>query len=435
MAIAVHGAEVKLMINGTQEVLLREIPEFSKPAKEKIETTCLNDSEKTYIAGIGDMISELTFKTLYSAADYQALEAIEDGKDGENGATFIPNVDSEGILSWTNDKGLTNPATINIRGPRGLTGNTGPQGVQGEQGLQGEQGPQGPKGDIGPQGPKGDQGEKGADGAQGVQGPQGDKGDKGDKGDTGSQGPKGDQGIQGIQGETGPKGDQGIQGIQGPKGDTGDRGEDGAEVVTGTIIGWDDPDHIPEGYEQVEDPNASLKQEIFNTVYNNIYPIGITIVDESGADYSNWLGFTWERTLQGVAPIGVKEDDTDFSLVGNTGGNKSYALVKANLPNYTLYSAAHTHTQNAHNHTQAGHNHGIPSYNQSNGSSSGISREDATSTISNNWGYSTTTATPTINNTTATNQNTTITVSSGGSDTPFSLMNPYKVVAFWKRVA
>ena len=222
-----------------------------------------------------------------------------------------------------------------------------------------------------------------------------------------------------------------IIGVYGDKGDKGDKGEDGAEVVTGTIIGWEDPDYIPEGYEQVEDPNASLKQEIFNT----IYPIGITIVDESGADYSNWLGFTWERTLQGVAPIGVKEDDTDFSLVGNTGGNKSYALVKANLPNYTLYNAAHTHTQNAHNHTQAAHNHGVPSYNQSNGSSSGISTEDATSTINNNWAYTTTTATPTINNTTATNQNTTITVSSGGSDTPFSLMNPYKVVAFWKRVA
>ena len=81
MAIAVHGTEVKLMINGSQEVLLREIPEFSKPAKEKIETTCLQDTEKQYIAGIGDMISELTFKTLYSAAQYQALEALEDGKE------------------------------------------------------------------------------------------------------------------------------------------------------------------------------------------------------------------------------------------------------------------------------------------------------------------------------------------------------------------
>jgi hypothetical protein len=96
MAIAVHGNEVKLMVNGT-EVLLREIPEFSKPAKEKIETTCLNDREKQYIAGIGDMISELSFKTLYSAELYQTLEGMEDGNEGadnkyiltlSDGATF-----------------------------------------------------------------------------------------------------------------------------------------------------------------------------------------------------------------------------------------------------------------------------------------------------------------------------------------------------------
>lgn len=89
MAIAVHGEEVKLVINSNVTLNLREIPEFSKPAKEKIETTCLNDTEKTYIAGIGDMISELTFKTLYEASQYQTLEAIEDGKDGADNAYVL----------------------------------------------------------------------------------------------------------------------------------------------------------------------------------------------------------------------------------------------------------------------------------------------------------------------------------------------------------
>lgn len=40
---------------------------------------------------------------------------------GENGATFTPYVDTNGNLSWTNDKGLTNPATVNIKGPAGTT--------------------------------------------------------------------------------------------------------------------------------------------------------------------------------------------------------------------------------------------------------------------------------------------------------------------------
>ena len=109
MAIAVHGEEVKLVINGTTGVSLnlREIPEFSKPAKEKIETTCLNDTEKTYIAGIGDMISELTFKTLYSASQYQALEAIEDGKeDGQ---------DNEYVLT------LSDKSTFTFKGKHAVT--------------------------------------------------------------------------------------------------------------------------------------------------------------------------------------------------------------------------------------------------------------------------------------------------------------------------
>jgi hypothetical protein len=43
---------------------------------------------------------------------------------GENGATFIPNVDSNGNLSWTNNKGLANPNTVNIKGPTYTLTNT-----------------------------------------------------------------------------------------------------------------------------------------------------------------------------------------------------------------------------------------------------------------------------------------------------------------------
>ena len=62
---------------------------------------------------------------------------------GEDGATFIPEISEEGILSWTNDKSLENPKPINIKGPvgaQGEKGETGPQGPQGPQGIQGEKG-------------------------------------------------------------------------------------------------------------------------------------------------------------------------------------------------------------------------------------------------------------------------------------------------------
>lgn len=48
------------------------------------------------------------------------VDAIASGGFGAlDGATFTPSVSSEGVLSWTNDKGKTNPASVNIKGPKG----------------------------------------------------------------------------------------------------------------------------------------------------------------------------------------------------------------------------------------------------------------------------------------------------------------------------
>lgn len=68
------------------------------------------------------------------------------GEDGEDGATFIPSIDEEGNLSWTNDKNLENPETINIKGEKGDKGDQGEQGIQGEKGEQGIQGEKGEDG-------------------------------------------------------------------------------------------------------------------------------------------------------------------------------------------------------------------------------------------------------------------------------------------------
>ena len=50
---------------------------------------------------------------------------------GENGATFIPSVNEDGIITWTNDKGLENPSPINIKGPKGDIGEKGNSGKDG----------------------------------------------------------------------------------------------------------------------------------------------------------------------------------------------------------------------------------------------------------------------------------------------------------------
>lgn len=40
---------------------------------------------------------------------------------GEDGATFIPMVTEQGVISWTNNKGLDNPHPQNIKGNDGAT--------------------------------------------------------------------------------------------------------------------------------------------------------------------------------------------------------------------------------------------------------------------------------------------------------------------------
>lgn len=65
-----------------------------------------------------DMIQRV--KTAVKKIEEQ-LEEGGGGGSGENGATFTPSVSSEGVLSWTNDKGLPNPEPINIKGADGKT--------------------------------------------------------------------------------------------------------------------------------------------------------------------------------------------------------------------------------------------------------------------------------------------------------------------------
>ena len=115
--------------------------------------------------------------------------------DGQNGATFTPFVSSDGIISWTNDRELPNPAPVNIKGEKGDKGEQGERGMQGIQGIQGERGADGAKGD------KGEKGDRGEQGIQGIQGIPGEKGDKGDTGVAGKNGTNGKDGYTPVKGK------------------------------------------------------------------------------------------------------------------------------------------------------------------------------------------------------------------------------------------
>ena len=59
-----------------------------------------------------------------------ALGWVSQGKlQGASGAVFTPSLDADGDLSWSNNGGLANPETVNIKGPAGADGVPGKDGA------------------------------------------------------------------------------------------------------------------------------------------------------------------------------------------------------------------------------------------------------------------------------------------------------------------
>lgn len=156
------------------------------------------------------------------------------GADGEDGATFTPSVSSDGTLSWNNDKGLANPASVNIKGEAGAAGAKGDPFTYDDftaaqlAALKGEKGDKGDKGETGEQGVKGDKGEQGEHGQQGIQGV------KGDTGATGANGQDGKSAYQ-IALDNGFVGTQ-AEWLASLKGDKGDTGASGANITASEVL-------------------------------------------------------------------------------------------------------------------------------------------------------------------------------------------------------
>lgn len=68
--------------------------------------------------------------------------------------------------------------------------------------------------------------------------------------------------------------------------------------------------------------NATNLNFNFNEVLNLICPVGKVEVFFDNNDHSNYLGFTWERTCVGRTPVGIDTSQTEFDTIGETGGSK-----------------------------------------------------------------------------------------------------------------
>ena len=151
-------------------------------------------------------------------------------------------------------------------------------------------------------------------------------------------------------------------------------------------------------------------------IFEAIFPIGRGFIDFTDTDYSNYLGFTWERELVGLTPVGLNTADSDFDTIGKTGGEKTHALTVSEIPSHNhtnTVSNSGTHTHNTWGTYQIAH-------------ASGSVRSTVTGSADEGR------SNPTDLNG---NHNHTVTINNTGGGQAHNNMSPYKVVAYWKRIA
>lgn len=142
------------------------------------------------------------------------------------------------------------------------------------------------------------------------------------------------------------------------------------------------------------DKGCKIIKEAFNSLVdelnNNMFPIGFRMYVNNDKDYSNHLGFTWQKVAKGRVLVGKDENDEDFNTVGKIGGEKTHTLTIDEMPT---------------------HNHGIV-YGKN---TFGDGEYNNNSII---WEQSRTMAT---------------TESTGGNN-PHNNLQPYEVVNIWERI-
>ena len=84
----------------------------------------------------------------------------------------------------------------------------------------------------------------------------------------------------------------------------------------------------------VDSSAGETKKTEINSILNLVFPIGRGFIDFTDTDYSNYLGFTWERELIGMTPIGLDVNDNDFNTIGKTGGEKTHTLTIDEMPSH-----------------------------------------------------------------------------------------------------
>ena len=121
--IVTTGTSYVTQVTNVGDTKLSDITTSGESYKQQIVET--GDTAKQEVADAGSAgVKQITdtgnavISNINSSFDNYMIEHSEE-LTGPTGATFIPSISETGDVSWTNDKGLTNPTTVNVRGPQG----------------------------------------------------------------------------------------------------------------------------------------------------------------------------------------------------------------------------------------------------------------------------------------------------------------------------
>ena len=145
--------------------------------------------------------------------------------------------------------------------------------------------------------------------------------------------------------------------------------------------------------------NAETFTAMQNKLLDSIYPIGSIMIKDDATDYSSYLGFTWEKVFAGVTLVGLDTTQTEFDTIGKTGGEKTHTLTESEMPTHkhkTRYAGGKYAT--------GGQGSGYASCAEY---ASVATRNETDHFVGENT----------------------------GGNQPHNILQPYQVVAYWKRVA
>jgi microcystin-dependent protein len=160
-----------------------------------------------------------------------------------------------------------------------------------------------------------------------------------------------------------------------------------------------------------------------------------------GTQYGSGDGTTTFNlpNIKGRTIVGKDASQTEFDVLGETGGAKTHTLTISEMPSHTHVQNSHNHTQNAHTHTQDSHNHTQNAHNHSaayaNNVGGNLNAFSLGSVTAQGAAVNSTTATnqattATNQSTTATNQATTATNQNTGGGEAHNNLQPYIVLNY-----